>query len=132
VITLQRAAPTFVVPDVGATLRWYEEKLGFRGHAFPEKEPFVFASLLRDGVELMLLRIEGYERPDVASRRPEGYWDAYIRMQGVHAYYEEVRATVTIRTPLAQQSYGDWEFEVLDPNGYILVFSELLGEVSST
>ena len=22
--------------------------------------------------------------------------------------------------------YGDWEFEVKDPNGYILVFSELI------
>ena len=25
-----------------------------------------------------------------------------------------------------QQGYGDWEFEVQDPNGYILVFSELI------
>jgi len=22
----------------------------------------------------------------------------------------------------AEQSYGDWEFEVRDPNGYVLVF----------
>lgn len=27
--------------------------------------------------------------------------------------------------PVAKQGYGDWEFEVKDPNGYILVFSEL-------
>jgi hypothetical protein len=29
------------------------------------------------------------------------------------------------RMPLQKQGYGDWEFEVRDPNGYILVFSEL-------
>ncbi len=110
------------------TIRWYEKQLGFRGHPFPKEEPFVFASLLRDGVEVMLLRIDGYERPDVASRRPEGYWNAYIRMQGVHAFYEQVRPNVEIRMPLTKQGYGDWEFEVVDPNGYILVFSELLGE----
>jgi len=27
--------------------------------------------------------------------------------------------------PLRRQEYGDTEFEVLDPNGYVLVFSEL-------
>jgi hypothetical protein len=26
---------------------------------------------------------------------------------------------------LRRQAYGDWEFEVKDPNGYELVFSEL-------
>jgi hypothetical protein len=25
---------------------------------------------------------------------------------------------------LRKQPYGDWEFEVRDPNGYVLVFSE--------
>jgi len=24
--------------------------------------------------------------------------------------------------PLKQQPYGDWEFELRDPNGYVLVF----------
>jgi hypothetical protein len=39
------AMPTFVVFDVGATAD------------FPSRPPYVFASLLRDDVELMLLRI---------------------------------------------------------------------------
>jgi uncharacterized glyoxalase superfamily protein PhnB len=50
-------------------------------------------------------------------------WDAYVRMHGVQAFYETVRGEGFIRTPLKQQPYGDWEFEVRDPNGYILVFS---------
>ncbi len=25
-----------------------------------------------------------------------------------------------------RQPYGDWEFEIKDPNGYVLVFSELI------
>jgi uncharacterized glyoxalase superfamily protein PhnB len=33
-----------------------------------------------------------------------------------------VRGEAFIRMPLRQQPYGDWEFEVRDPNGYILVF----------
>ena len=91
----------------------------------PAREPYVYASLLRDGVELMLLRLAGYQKPDLTPRRPEGVWDAYVRMQGVHAFYETVRGQPFIRTPLRKQPYGDWEFEVRDPNGHILVFSEL-------
>ena len=46
--------------DVGATIRWYEKQLGFEGHRFPENEPHVFGILVRDQVEIMLQRIEGY------------------------------------------------------------------------
>ena len=58
--------------------------------------------------------------------RDGGVWDAYIRMEGVKELYEAVHDRVEIKMPLRQQPYGDWEFEVRDPNGYILVFSELI------
>lgn len=126
--TFSLAVPTFVVSDVGATARWYEKELGFKFHPFPNKEPFAFASLVRDEVEIMLQRIEGYQKPDLRSLRPAGVWDAYIRMKGVKEFYERIREKVTIGMPLKKQRYGDWEFEVMDPNGYILVFSELLNQ----
>ena len=53
-------------------------------------------------------------------------WDAYIRMEGVKEFYESLKDRVEIVLPLRQQPYGDWEFEVKDPNGYVLVFSELI------
>jgi uncharacterized glyoxalase superfamily protein PhnB len=125
-IQLKAAVPTFLVADVGNTARWYTENLGFRtAGTVPAREPYVYASLQRDGVELMLLGLAGYQKPDFTALRPEGVWDAYVRMQGVHALYESVRGQAFIRTPLRKQPYGDWEFEVRDPNGYILVFSEL-------
>ena len=121
---LMRAVPTFVVSDVGATAEWYAKELGFQHAFFPDREPYAYASLSRDDVELMLLRIEGYQKPDNSERRPEGLWDAYIRMEGVKELYELVKEKQFIRMPLTKQGYGDTEFEVRDPNGYILVFSE--------
>jgi len=123
---LNSAAPTFAVADVGAAARWYEAELGFEIHSFPDEEPWVFAILVRDGVELMLQRIEGYRKPDLRRLRPEGQWDAYIRMAGVEELFETVRDRVEILTPPTRRPYGDTEFEVLDPNGYVLVFSELI------
>ena len=125
-IQLKAAVPTFLVADVASTALWYTESLGFRtAGTVPAREPYVYASLQRDGVELMLLGLAGYQKPDLTAHRPEGVWDAYVRMQGVHAFYESVRDQALIRAPLRKQPYGDWEFEVRDPNGYILVFSEL-------
>jgi uncharacterized glyoxalase superfamily protein PhnB len=121
---LNRAAPTFPVADVDATIRWYETYLGFTVYPFPEKPPYVFASIYRDDVELMFQRIDGYQKPDLYRLRGGGVWDVYIRMEGVKDFYEAVKDRVEIQMALRQQSYGDWEFEVKDPNGYILVFSE--------
>lgn len=81
--------------------------------------------LSRDEVEIFLQRVEGYQKPDVYSRRPGGVWDAYIRTKDVKDLYESVRREAEIVQPLHKQPYGAWEFEVKDPNGYVLVFSEM-------
>jgi len=118
------ATPCFSVADIGTTLRWYEDQLGFAGDPFPEKEPYVFAILRRDDVEIMLQRIDGYKKPDIYQLRPGGVWSAYFRMEGVTEFFESVREKVEIVQPLRRQPYGMWEFEVKDPNGYLLVFAE--------
>ena len=117
-------APVFAVADISATIRWYEEQLGFIGDPFPAHEPYVFAIMYRDKVEIMLQRVEGFERPDVYKSRPGGVWDAYFRIEGVKDLFESVRDEATIVQPLHKQPYGNWEFEVRDLNGYLLVFSE--------
>lgn len=123
--TFKSIAACFAVGDVDKTLGWYEQQLGFKSHPFPADPPYVFGILERDNVEIMLQRVEGYEKPDLYSHRPGGVWDAYIRITNIEGLYEEVRDRVTILMTLRQQPYGDWEFEVRDLNGYVLVFSEL-------
>lgn len=121
---LQSIAPSFLVDDVGFTARWYREHLGFSIDAFPEREPWVFAILILDGVEIMLQRLAGHvHQSDVKRREPPG-WDAYIRMAGVRALHAKLGPKGLVTTPLTERAYADTEFEVTDPNGYILVFSE--------
>ena len=128
-VRVHSAVPTFLVDDVGATARWYASALGFTlaGH-FPDKEPYAYGSLQRGGAEIMLLRLAGYEKPDLTGLRPEGLWDAYIRMTGVRTFYTQCEGREFVRMPLERQPYGDLEFEVKDPNGYVLVFG---GDVES-
>lgn len=124
--SFKSVAPTFPVNDVGETIRWYEQTLGFAAHAFPASPPHAFAIVGRDGVEIMFQRLPGYHKPDLYCSRAGGVWDAYLRMESVRELYEAVKHKVEIKMPLRRQPYGDWEFEVKDLNGYILVFSELI------
>ena len=122
-VQIWSSVPTFWVPDIARTLRWYSEHLGFRtAGTFPKQEPYAYASLTRDTAELMLLSFPGYEKPDLRARRPDGLWDAYLRMKGVAAFYETVKDEPFVQMPLKHQPYGDWEFEVRDLNGYVVVF----------
>ncbi len=122
--TLVSSAPTFLVDDVKITAQWYEHNLGFTASLFPKTPPYVYASLQRDGVEIMLLRQEGYRKPAIT--RPGGVWDAYIRTEGLLRFCEEVRAKISLKSDLTKRPYGDTEFEVMDPNGYVLVFGEIV------
>jgi len=123
---LQSTTPCFAVADIATTMRWYEEQLGFTPDPFPAHEPYVFAILRRDDIEIMLQRLRDYQKPDIYKLRDGGVWNVYIRMRGVKQLYDEVKDKVEILQPLRRQPYGQWEFEVKDPNGYVLVFSEFV------
>jgi hypothetical protein len=122
---LRSAVPTFLVDDVGATAEWYARELGFSCSTFPKQAPFAYASLQSGGAEIMLLRQEGYRKPEVV--RATAAWDAYIRLDGVLELGERLRGKPFVVRPPTKQVYGDTELELRDPNGYVLVFGELVG-----
>jgi catechol 2,3-dioxygenase-like lactoylglutathione lyase family enzyme len=122
-VLIRSAVPTFLVSDVASTARWYSANLGFSvAGTVPPSEPHVYASIVRGPAEIMLLALEGYEKPDLRSLRPAGLWDAYFRADGVHAFYSSLEDQAFIQAPLTLRPYGNWEFEVRDPNGYVLAF----------
>ena len=118
-VSFKATSPVLVAADVGATARWYEENLGFDAVTFPERPPFAFAILCRDGLEIMIRRCG-----PAGMQRPDGDWNVYIRIAGVHALYDQLQGRVPIVEPLKTKNYGCIEFTIEDPNGFRLVFSE--------
>ena len=70
-MNLRSSAVVFQVSDVEATMRWYENHLGFKNEgAFPATgPPFVFGILSRDNVEIMLQQVPDPEALDTYRRR---------------------------------------------------------------
>src|SRR5262249_41110457 len=121
--TLRSSAAILQVRDVDASMRWYAANFGFVTHPFPPAPPHVFCVMSRDGVELMLQK-----RDDVPRTRAADTWHVYLRVEGVRDLYDAARANaaVDVVEALAKKPYGDSEFAVRDPDGYVLVFGELI------
>ena len=123
---LRDATPVFLVGDIASTMRWYQDVLGFSADPFPPRAPHAFCILRQDDVELFLQQLDGYERPELYARRPGGVWSVYLRIDDVQAWFNRLKdhPQVTVVQPLRRQSYGQTEFEIRDPNGYVLVFAQ--------
>ena len=107
-------------------MRWYREALGFEADAVPAAPPHHFCTLWKDDAVIFLQQLTGYRNPDLHGQREGGVWNAYLRTEGVRALYEALtaRRDVMVIQPLHRQPYRQTEFEIRDPNGYVLVFAE--------
>jgi hypothetical protein len=118
---LRKTTPVFLVGDIAATMSWYRD-IGFEVNYFPPG----FCILRRDAIEIFLQVHDGYVRPDDPGARERGAWNAYIETDNVKALFDEIskQPRVMITRSPCPQPYGQIEFEVLDPNGYVLVFAQ--------
>jgi len=123
---LQDATPVFLVGDIAKTMEWYKTKLGFEGEAIPPKPPHNFCILRKDAVTIFLQQLTGYRHRDHYDEREGGVWAAYIETNDVRGFYEALKNVpgVKIVKPLHHEPYDQWEFEVRDPDGHVLVFAE--------
>lgn len=121
---LNSIAPCFIVREVGRSLSFYCEQLGFEiEHAAPEPEPF-FAIVRRDGVMIFIKAIHESVLPVPNSQRhPWARWDAYVSVPDPDALAEEyISRGVSMSKPLADTGDGLRGFEITDVDGYVLFF----------
>lgn len=120
-------APYFVVSDLAASLDYYCDVLGF---VRPQLwgDPPTFAMPHRDGLILMLNQRES-DAEIVPNRAKDGYWDAYVWVRDVDALSAEFeRSGASFAYGLTvRQEYGNKEFAVTDPDGYLIAFGQDVG-----
>ena len=124
IMAIKLLVPVLQVADVARSMQWYRDTLALVGDPFPVKPPFEFAILRQGSVELMLRR----GSPPARAAPRQSNWDVYLRREGqrfrdVFAAFS-ARGIVTRR--LEQMPYGLAEFEITDPDGYVICLSQQL------
>jgi uncharacterized glyoxalase superfamily protein PhnB len=120
-VSISAAAPQFLVDRLDDALTFYEQRLGFERDFVYED---FYASVSRDG-GVIHLKCAPKLQAERAHRRSEEHLDAYLAVSGVRELHDEfVRRGAPIVKPLEQRPWGQLDFYVEDPDGYILCFSE--------
>lgn len=126
-LSATKLTPNLVVANVEASLRFYEDVLGFsRGMRVPEKPPFVFASVVSGPVEIFLndRSTVTKENPQMGGLTPGGGNTMFIEVEDVDGLHAQIESGVQVVMPLVTQWYGMREFAITDPDGYVITFAQ--------
>ncbi|MBI3405380.1 MAG: VOC family protein [Acidobacteria bacterium] len=120
-----RSHSCFLTTDIKKTAEFYRDVLGFSFEQY-WGEPPCFVMLRRDDVEFFFTEVSDAKRVRPNSDSPVGeIWDCYVRVEDVDALCAEFKkAGVKIIRGPETAFYEMKEFEIRDPNSYILCFAE--------
>jgi uncharacterized glyoxalase superfamily protein PhnB len=123
---MESLSPNIFVIDINKTIEFYT-LLGFEvAMSVPETGPdLVWAMMVKGNVTVMFQTIEslGEELPQI-KRTDGGSLLFYIKLQGIRAFFEDIKDKVTVLKGLEKTFYGATEFSILDNNNYVLTFAE--------
>jgi uncharacterized glyoxalase superfamily protein PhnB len=114
--TFQNLRPMLWTDKIKETIIFYTETLGFTCGEF--SEDWGWASLYRDGVEVMLAKPNEHEE----FTRPKFTGSFYITVEDVDAVWNELKNKVQICYSIENFDYGMRDFGIYDNNGYLLQF----------
>jgi uncharacterized glyoxalase superfamily protein PhnB len=125
---IKKTIPLLRVADVLRSLEWYRANLGFVGDPFPAEPPHEFAILRHGQAEIMLRR----GAPSFGAQPRPHDWDVYLRCESNR--FRELFAAMSARDIVTRRLelmfYGLAEFEITDPDGYVLCLSQSLEDAS--
>ena len=122
---LKAIAPFFFVSDVTRPAGYYRDVLGFGFDRLWGGDPPCFGMPRRDGLTVMLSEVADKTliRPN---RGDDGEsWDAYVRVDDADALFAEftTRGAIVAYPPVDRDYYGNREFAVRDPDGFVIAFA---------
>ena len=116
---LTDSAAVLPVDNLIDTLKFYEDKLGFKA-VYTYGEPAHYAIVIRGDVGIHMT-----EREDTSAKMQP--FSVYIYVANVDALYKEYKSKkLDMFSPPEDTDYGMREFEVADLNGHFLRFGQRL------
>lgn len=120
--------PNIMVKNVKETMKFYEEKLGFKKVlSVPESgEKFDFAIIAKDKITIMFQEQESLiqEYPSLKTEEIKPTFTLFINVKNIEELYQSLQSKVELAYSLHQTFYGRKEFAIFDNNGNILTLEE--------
>lgn len=134
----KKLTPNFMTKDVNETVRFYQDKLGFKMEMavaesednvlteLPKDKKLIYASIKKDQVDVSFQIQESFSNdvPAMASLDIGASVSFYCEVENVKEYYDKIKDNVDVVKDLATAWYGMDEFYIRDNNGYILAFAQ--------
>lgn len=113
---ISHAATIFAVANMQESLDFYAKKLDFNIN-FTWGEPITYAVLKRGGVSIHLTTKEDHHAPSKV------HCALYVFVYDVEKIYQQcLDHQIPIKTPPQVHDYGMKDFDITDPDGYIISF----------
>lgn len=123
---MESISPNIFVTSMTETIDFYKLLRFQLVMTVPEEgTDLVWAMMVNGSVSFMFQSFEslGQQLPEI-SRTNGASQLLYIKLKGIHAFFDELKDKVTILKGLETTFYGATEFSILDNNSYVLTFAE--------
>ncbi len=125
--TLTGISPVLLVADLGRSVAFYRDRLGFACRVFGN--PPNFATADRDAATILLAAADDPDRLVPHWQIVDKMWNAYIRVDDADAVYAEVQERgAEIDYTIYDAPHGFREFGVQDPDGHDIAFGQRLSD----
>lgn len=115
---MKSLVPMLHTQDIARTIQWYESVLGFRCTG---RWQDVWCRLEREGVALMFGNNDHFGEPSATAVQ-------YIYVEDVNALLEQLGDDIVPEWGPERMPYGNLEFAIRDPDGYLLSFGQVMTE----
>ena len=119
--------PNIITNDIDRALTFYRDVLGFQiVVTVPEEPPLLFVWLKRDDVNVFLNDAKAVHEETPAGSLVVGQSGValFVHMEGIGDWWEQLQHKTHVLMPLKEQWYGQTEFSITDPDGYVITFAE--------
>lgn len=107
--------------DIGQTVKFYTELLGFECESlYKEEESLTWTSLRKDNVVIMFSSRNCHSTIE----KPTMTGSLYFKTENVNEAWEQLKDNAKIEYPIEDFDYGMREFAIYDCNGYLLQFGQ--------
>lgn len=118
-----KAEPLLYISDLEKSVKFYTETLGFKlGMLYPDEKNATYASVFIEDSKLMLVLAREQNKKFYPNGLGGSGFQLFIQVDDVDIVYQKLKGKVVIVDEIETKSWGDREFTLKDPDGYLISF----------